>query len=268
VRIGFFDPLEIPHWLGPPENVVPGLVALELLLVHNERMVVWIPAADAYRTGVMLHVDLRGRQPARPGVEAGAGTWRFGVQFADGQKATTLGLGFGTESRSDTRPSGPQLRAHGGASSGRASGRTFYRQSYWLWPLPPPGELLIACEWPNVGLELTMTRISADQLRDAAARSRELWPPQELPGGPGAKALGSPARTFFACEAAPTGSAEDADELVQVAERALFDAEEAYRLDPSDANQRRLMQAWSFVRRARDQRAGDTAAEPSPAADD
>jgi hypothetical protein len=41
------------------------------------------------------------------------------------------------------------------------------------------------------------------------------------------------------------------EDLVQIAERALADAEEAYRLDPSDANQRRVMSAWSFVRRAR-----------------
>ena len=45
----------------------------------------------------------------------------------------------------------------------------------------------------------------------------------------------------------------DLDELIQVAERQLADAEEAYRLDPSDANQRRIMKAWSVVRRARDQ---------------
>jgi hypothetical protein len=43
----------------------------------------------------------------------------------------------------------------------------------------------------------------------------------------------------------------DADDLVQIAERALFDAEQAYRLDPSEANQRRVMKAWSAVRRAR-----------------
>ena len=48
----------------------------------------------------------------------------------------------------------------------------------------------------------------------------------------------------------------DADEeLIQVAERQLADAEEAYRLDPSDANQRRIMRAWAAVRRARE--AGD-----------
>lgn len=41
------------------------------------------------------------------------------------------------------------------------------------------------------------------------------------------------------------------DELVQMAERALADAEAAYRVDPSESNQRRVMSAWSFAQRAR-----------------
>jgi hypothetical protein len=47
----------------------------------------------------------------------------------------------------------------------------------------------------------------------------------------------------------------DADEeLIQVTERQLADAEETYRDDPTDANQQRIMKAWSAVRRARDAR--------------
>jgi hypothetical protein len=41
------------------------------------------------------------------------------------------------------------------------------------------------------------------------------------------------------------------DELIQAAERALFDAEQAYRADPSEANQRRIQRAWAEVRDAR-----------------
>lgn len=41
------------------------------------------------------------------------------------------------------------------------------------------------------------------------------------------------------------------DDLVQAAERALYEAEQAYRADPSEANQRRVMAAWSHVREAR-----------------
>ncbi len=51
---------------------------------------------------------------------------------------------------------------------------------------------------------------------------------------------------------------DDHAELVQVAERALADAEEALRLGPTEANQRRVMSAWSLVRktRERDQQPG------------
>jgi hypothetical protein len=57
------------------------------------------------------------------------------------------------------------------------------------------------------------------------------------------------------------------EELIQLMERQLADAEEAYRLDPSDANQRRITNAWSAVRRAREARERRRD-EPPPAAPD
>jgi hypothetical protein len=45
---------------------------------------------------------------------------------------------------------------------------------------------------------------------------------------------------------------DNPDELVQIAERALADAEELLRQAPTEANQRRVLSAWSFVRRARE----------------
>lgn len=52
-------------------------------------------------------------------------------------------------------------------------------------------------------------------------------------------------------QSSPYDHCVDAEELIQVAERQLADAEAAYRLDPSEANQRKIMKAWSVVRRAR-----------------
>jgi hypothetical protein len=46
-------------------------------------------------------------------------------------------------------------------------------------------------------------------------------------------------------------SMEADEELIQLAERQLAAAEEAYRVDPSDANRRRIMRAWTAVRRVR-----------------
>ena len=201
--MGFFDPpppqpeppepqrYRMPDWFGPPENYAPGLVALELLLVHNKRVAVVIPEAEVYPTGALLRVVLHGRQPARPGVEAGEGTWRFGVRFSDGRKAMTYGLGMFSRppqpgaSRwtsaiavdpNGAPPEGPVLSPRGAAGS-----RTNFRQEHWMWPLPPPGDLVIACEWPNLGLELTTVTTDANRIIDAAARAQELWPLEDLP---------------------------------------------------------------------------------------
>ena len=56
------------------------------------------------------------------------------------------------------------------------------------------------------------------------------------------------------------------DELVQLAERALFEAEQAYGVDPSPANQRRVMRAWSELREARGE-PEDSTAPPFPIVD-
>ena len=44
------------------------------------------------------------------------------------------------------------------------------------------------------------------------------------------------------------------DELLQIAERQLAEAEKAYRSEPSPANQRRIVKRWEAVREARGER--------------
>jgi hypothetical protein len=190
----------MPEWMGPPEHVLPGVAVLELLLVNIDRHAVWIAQADVYPNGLVLKVALHGREPAPPNIETGAGTWRFGVQFSDGRKATAFGLGLVRSGRGvnattsavalrpgDPPPEGPLLRPAGGGGS-----RSVYQQGYWLWPLPPPGDLIVACEWPNAGIELTTATIPGDLLHDAAGRAQELWPAPDLPQWPGAGDRPSP----------------------------------------------------------------------------
>jgi hypothetical protein len=45
---------------------------------------------------------------------------------------------------------------------------------------------------------------------------------------------------------------DSAHELIQLTERALFDAEQALRVDPTEANRQRVLKAWSAVREARE----------------
>lgn len=173
----------------------PGIVALELFLVHTDRHAWWISHAEVYPEGLALQVHLHGRQEAPRGVEDGPGGWRFGVQFSDGRKATVYGLGtltrmpgggsgsvvssgavLGPAAASLSRPDAPVLRPRGGGGSRRA-----WRQEYWLWPLPTAGELLVACEWPDLQVDFTTQTINADPLFAAAGRARRMWPGQKAP---------------------------------------------------------------------------------------
>jgi hypothetical protein len=95
------------------------------------------------------------------------------VQFSDKSKATNTG-GYGYD---QDPPPGPAMHEHGGGGGGRS-----WRQTYWIWPLPPPGPLSFVCEWPAGGIALTRSEINAQTIRDAADRAQVLFPEQRAHG--------------------------------------------------------------------------------------
>jgi hypothetical protein len=109
---------------------------------------------------------------------------RFGVEFADGTKATNTvdqpvaDLGGGTMSVSNMMsrseapqaPAGPVLRLGGGGGGGGS-----WRQSIWIWPLPPPGRLTFVCQWPEANIDLTRHDIDAQLVLDAATRAQVIF---------------------------------------------------------------------------------------------
>ena len=94
----------------------------------------------------------------------------FGVQFADGRKATNLDerMPFRMLEDPDLQPDGPVLSPSRGGGGG--GGR--WRHGFWVWPLPPEGPLAFVCEWPVAGIPETRTEIDSALVRDAASRSR------------------------------------------------------------------------------------------------
>jgi len=80
------------------------------------------------------------------------------------------------------------LRAGGGAG-----GAGNWRQSYWLWPLPPAGPLAFVCEWPAAGIPVTRHEIDARVVLDAARRAIVLF--EDDAGAGGAASAGATART-------------------------------------------------------------------------
>jgi hypothetical protein len=180
-----------PPWMGPPENVWGATVAWEAVLANTGEAAVCVGNMRAYPTGFELTVVSALRRPnefaesfdpgwrfrARRGPELPDELLRFGVEFADGSRATNLGSWPSHDAPSE--PSGPVLIERGGG--GRPG---YWHQDYWIWPLPPDGPLQMVCEWPRHGIPVTMQQLDAAVIRTAAQRAHMLWP-DERPEGEG-----------------------------------------------------------------------------------
>ena len=169
----------------------------------------YVSTVLAYPNGFELALSMRARQEPDDDMDPHGGFWsmgmgmrwqarrasaaqneippevlRFGLQFSDGRKVTNVGLSpfpaHMDEDSEEKPPRGPTMMQHGGGGGG-----TSYEQTYWVQPLPPPGELLFACEWPLRQIPLTTTTIDADVILAAAARAQQLWPARDQPESAG-----------------------------------------------------------------------------------
>lgn len=174
-----------PPWISAPRGVVPGTVPLDLVLARNDRAAVAVTHLGAYPTGFRFDLTVLAADEEddeldpmimgpmrRPGmrrrVEARDEMLRFGIQFADGAKATNVA--GRPDWQSDEPPAGPVLRTGGGGGGGGE-----WTQHMWVWPLPPAGPLAFVCEWPAAGLELTRVEVEAQLFIDAASRAHQLF---------------------------------------------------------------------------------------------
>jgi hypothetical protein len=113
---------------------------------------------------------------------------RLGVQFADGSKATNT-RGFHPERQP---PAHPVMHSSGGGGGGGS-----WRETQWVWPLPPPGPVVLVCEWPAMDIPLTRTELDAQAILVAAARAQVVFSDEHLPEMPD-EDDGGPAPASFA----------------------------------------------------------------------
>jgi hypothetical protein len=195
--MGFFDPLppppqfaepeeeewQSPPWLGPPGNVLGVPVASFLVLHRSTDLAIAVPGLVAFPTGLKFSLLVKTRKPRLLEPMGRMGPWqghgrmagatndevlRFGVLFADGGKATNHSREFGFEP--DDEPQGPLLTEQGGGGGGYT-----WKQGYWLWPLPPPGQLVFVCQWTAAGVDETRVGIEMAPVIDAARDAVTLW---------------------------------------------------------------------------------------------
>lgn len=181
-------------WWQAPRNELGVSTGLRLELARTEDLAVALIDAVAYSTGLAFTLVVVERAPSgaflgdplesafghfgpgrRHAEELPPELLRFGVQFSDGRKATTLGQGgsvFMLRTAGDeAEPEGPILSPRDGSADDSR-----WDLGFWLWPLPPPGPLALVVEWPARGIELTRHEVPAEPLLEASSRSEPLWP--------------------------------------------------------------------------------------------
>ncbi|MGX6449004.1 hypothetical protein ACVU7I_13190 [Patulibacter sp. S7RM1-6] len=175
-------PRQAAPWEGPPFGDVPGVVPVELVLAQNADVAIVVESIAAYPTGLHLdlvavsRVDDRGvgilRYPSGDVDDTEDVALRFGVEYADGRRATSLDP-WAPRGGAD---GAPVLRSPGGSGSDHRRAT-----DYWLWPLPEAGDLDLVVEWPVHGIPLTRRTVDGDALRAAAGRARRIFSADHLP---------------------------------------------------------------------------------------
>ncbi len=145
---------------GPPDHVLGQPVPTLVVVARAPSLVVAVDRVVAYPNGFELGVTARTNDEPVPGsFETGrrrswSGTAAFPGESLevrlDGDLTVVPVSGSGTQARFDQR--------------------------YWVAPLPPPGPLPIAVEWPARDLAETRAELDGKAIVEAAARAETLWP--------------------------------------------------------------------------------------------
>lgn len=176
-----------PAWMGPPTDVFPGAIPLELVIGRSHKAAVMVTGLRAFPTGVAMTLLVRTRERLPRGLnlneEVFDGPFRheqdqawqrdrfkWGFEFSDGRRVTSVDP-WPRSFEPTHIPDRPVLMGRGGGGDDRAVER-----DYWLWPLPPPGTLKVVCQWPQLGIDPTTSTIDAHEIEAAASRSQAVWP--------------------------------------------------------------------------------------------
>lgn len=165
-----------PPWRGPGDGVVGGPVYAQPVLVRRDDLLVVIRDVLLFPFGMRFGVHViwpRGERwpggwwtvasPGEPVAEGGLALW---AEFADGTIVRDLGAWPRDEPADGTAPREPRLIPRGAYASGPGE----WQQEFWLWPEPPPGDLVLAVAWPDRGVPPSRGVLSARQLDDARTR--------------------------------------------------------------------------------------------------
>jgi hypothetical protein len=167
-----------PIWTGPSELLLGTWIPAQQLLAKTDDVAVVLRGLCAWPNGFELDIRFVGRPPHTPQMHqaffarfhAGRGP-RFGFEFSDGRRAgsSTARGGFNVDKDENGIPTEPVLMPRGGGGGGGE-----YRQSFWVWPLPPEGRLVLHFDWPDRGIRDTDLELDGAAVRRAGENAIEL----------------------------------------------------------------------------------------------
>ncbi|NRQ38193.1 hypothetical protein HII36_41145 [Nonomuraea sp. NN258] len=189
---------EWPPWSAPPSDEMGAVIVSRLVLARTPNVAIVVPTIQAFSTGCLINADVVTRRHSLspddfqslqmavfPHMVAGVKAdqplpdrlLRFGVRFADGTKATTVGQRLDRTRLPQDPPPGPHLSMLLPSMSMRSGDddAAVLTWGLWLWPSPPRERFELAVEWPAGGVELSIVELDGAAIADAAQRAVSYW---------------------------------------------------------------------------------------------
>ena len=161
---------------GPPQDEVGVLALASFVLARTPEVAIAVRGVTAYSDGLVLSLAVlfadeqksEDRSWSLQDFGRSPGRFRLGCAYADGRRATTgKSDSPDVEVDGDIAPQLVLLRA--------TPAPLLWTGEYWLYPLPPPGALVLGCRWPDRRIPETLAQLEADPLLAAAASSTPVW---------------------------------------------------------------------------------------------
>ena len=176
----------MPDWIHKPSNEIGVLVPHAAVIARSNQALVALAGFHIYSKGVEILLMLRTlsefllddpvgfREQMRRRIDPTNASlpdtvFRFGIEFSDGRKATSLDWNWWDPDWQTKPPPSIHLGMTGGG------GGAAFSWQVWLWPLPPTGVLTLVCEYPQAGIALTRYEVEAAPILEAASQSIKLW---------------------------------------------------------------------------------------------
>ena len=164
---------DAPEWVAAPANWLPGIVPLPALDAFGTDVAVRLIPSGAYPQGLLLQVEIRGREAF--------GDWSgmpFGLPRVDGSPQPALEVRASTQDGSSCVASvvppddaQPDMRL---TITNKDMTGYLMRCDLWLWPLPP-SSLTLEMGWRDREISPVSVEYPGDVIREAADRAVRLW---------------------------------------------------------------------------------------------